>query len=154
MANMKQAKRITPEAIKRIPELAEKAKNFSGAELEGLVKAASSFPLARCLDVKDLNKAADTKNLVLQYADFEQALGDVEPKFGAKSQELKAHYRNGLPYGDSFDLMMSTLERLVEQVRTSDRTPLMSVLLQGPAQSGKTAIAAKLAVDSGFPLCV
>ena len=150
--NMKQAKRITPEAIKRIPELAEKAKNFSGAELEGLVKAASSFALARCLDVKDLNKAPDTKNLVLQYADFEQALGDVEPKFGAKSQELKAHYRNGfVPYGDSFDLMMSTLERLVEQVRTSDRTPLMSVLLQGPAQSGKTAIAAKLAVDSGFP---
>lgn len=150
--NMKEAKRITPEAVKRLPELAEKAKNFSGAELEGLVKAASSFALARCLDVKDLNKAPDTKNLVLQYADFEQALNDVEPKFGAKSQELKAHYRNGfVPYGDSFDLMMATLERLVEQVRTSDRTPLMSVLLQGPAQSGKTAIAAKLAVDSGFP---
>lgn len=150
--SMKEAKRITPEAVKRLPELAEKAKNFSGAELEGLVKAASSFALARCLDVKDLNKAPDTKNLILQYGDFEQALNDVEPKFGAKSQELKAHYRNGfVPYGDSFDLMMATLERLVEQVRTSDRTPLMSVLLQGDAQSGKTAIAAKLAVDSGFP---
>lgn len=150
--NMKAAKRITPEAVKRLPELAEKAKNFSGAELEGLVKAASSFALARCLDVKDLGKAPDTKNLVLRYADFEQALNDVEPKFGAKSVELKAHYRNGfVPYGDSFETMMSTLERLVEQVRKSDKTPLMSVLLQGPAQSGKTAIAAKLAVDSGFP---
>eukprot|EP00536_Pseudo-nitzschia_multiseries_P005751 jgi/Psemu1/324030/estExt_fgenesh1_pg.C_1120016 len=150
--NMKSAKRITPEAIKRLPELAEKAKNFSGAELEGLVKAASSFALARCLDVKDLSKAPDTKNLVLQYADFEQALDDVEPKFGAKSQELKAHYRNGfVPYGSSFDIMMATLGRLVEQVRSSERTPLMSVLLQGPPASGKTAIAAKLAVDSGFP---
>mmetsp|Transcript_11146 Transcript_11146/g.26784 ORF Transcript_11146/g.26784 Transcript_11146/m.26784 type:complete len:760 (+) Transcript_11146:147-2426(+) len=150
--NMKEAKRITPEAVQRLPELAEKAKNFSGAELEGLVKAASSFALARCLDVKDLNKAPDTKNLILQYADFEQALNDVEPKFGAKSQELKAHYRNGfVPYGDSFDVMMATLERLVEQVRTSDRTPLMTILLQGPPQSGKTAIAAKLAVASGFP---
>jgi len=150
--SMQKAKRITPEAIQKIPVIAEKAKNFSGAELEGLVKAASSFALARCLDVKNLSKAPDTKNLVLQYADFEQALGDVEPKFGAHSQELKAFYRNGfVPYGDSFDLMMSTLERLVEQVRSSDRTPLMSVLLQGPSQSGKTAIAAKLAVDSGFP---
>jgi vesicle-fusing ATPase len=102
--------------------------------------------------VKDLNKAPDTKNLILQYADFEQALNDVEPKFGAKSVELKAHYRNGfVPYGESFDVMMGTLDRLVEQVRTSDRTPLMSVLLQGPSQSGKTAIAAKLAVDSEFP---
>ncbi|KAL3916316.1 MAG: hypothetical protein SGILL_005232 [Bacillariaceae sp.] len=150
--NMKKANRITPEALEKLPILAEKAKNFSGAELEGLVKAASSYALTRCVDVKDLSKAPDTKKLVLQYADFERALGDVEPKFGAKSQELKAHYRNGfVPYGDSFDLMMSTLERLVEQVRTSDRTPLMTALLKGPAASGKTAIAAKLAVDSGFP---
>ncbi|KAL3916948.1 MAG: hypothetical protein SGILL_004942 [Bacillariaceae sp.] len=150
--NMKKANRITPEAVEKMPLLAEKAKNFSGAELEGLVKAASSYALTRCVDVKDLSKAPDTSKLVLQYADFERSLADVEPKFGAKSQELKAFYRNGfVPYGDSFDLMMSTLERLVEQVRTSDRTPLMTALLKGPPSSGKTAIAAKLAVDSGFP---
>jgi vesicle-fusing ATPase len=150
--NMKKANRITSEAVEKLPVVAEKAKNFSGAEIEGLVKAASSYALTRCVDVKDLSKAPDTKKLVLEYADFERALGDVEPKFGAKAQELKAYYRNGfVPYGDSFDLMMGTLERLVEQVRTSDRTPLMSVLLQGPPASGKTAIAAKLAVDSGFP---
>jgi vesicle-fusing ATPase len=99
-----------------------------------------------------LSKAPDTKNLILQYADFERALGDVEPKFGAKSQELKAFYRNGfVPYGDSFDMLMATMERLVDQVRTSERTPLMSVLLQGPPSTGKTAIAAKVAVDSGYP---
>eukprot|EP00934_Nitzschia_sp_Nitz4_P004464 Nitzschia sp. Nitz4//scaffold30_size153850//68395//70650//NITZ4_002777-RA/size153850-processed-gene-0.41-mRNA-1//-1//CDS//3329547261//4454//frame0 len=150
--NMKKANRITKETLNRLPELAEKAKNFSGAELEGLVKAASSYALTRCVDVKDLSKAPDTKNLVLQYSDFERALEDVEPKFGAKATELKAFYRNGfVPYGDSFDMLMGTLERLVEQVRVSDKTPLMSVMLQGPAASGKTAIAAKLAVDSGFP---
>eukprot|EP00526_Cylindrotheca_closterium_P007020 CAMPEP_0113613192 /NCGR_PEP_ID=MMETSP0017_2-20120614/6510_1 /TAXON_ID=2856 /ORGANISM="Cylindrotheca closterium" /LENGTH=752 /DNA_ID=CAMNT_0000522293 /DNA_START=75 /DNA_END=2333 /DNA_ORIENTATION=+ /assembly_acc=CAM_ASM_000147 len=150
--NMKKANRITPDALEKLPVLAEKAKNFSGAELEGLVKAASSYALTRCVDVKDLTKAPDTKNLVLQYQDFERALGDVEPKFGAKATELKAYYRNGfVPYGDSFDLLMGNLERLVEQVRVSDRTPLMSVMLKGPSSSGKTAIAAKLAVDSGFP---
>jgi len=149
---MREAKRVTPEAIQRLPEIATKSKNFSGAEIEGLVKAASSYALTRCVDVKDLKKGPDTKNLMLQYMDFERALDDVEPKFGAKSQELKAHYRNGfVPYGDNFDNLMGTLERLVEQVRTSEKTPLMSVLLQGPPASGKTAIAAKLAVDSGFP---
>jgi vesicle-fusing ATPase len=150
--NMQKANRITPDALSKLPILAGKAKNFSGAELEGLVKAASSYALTRCVDVKDLSKAPDAKNLILQYADFERALGDVEPKFGAKSTELKAFYRNGfVPYGDSFDMMMGTLERLVEQVRVSDRTPLMTVMLKGPSSSGKTAIAAKLAVDSGFP---
>merc|ERR1712038_1918936 len=71
---------------------------------------------------------------------------------GVKSQELKALYSNGfVPYGDSFDNIMSTLDRLVDQVRYSDRTPLMSVLLRGPTASGKTAVAAKVAVASGFP---
>jgi vesicle-fusing ATPase len=150
--NMRKANRVMPEVIEKLPDIAEKAKNFSGAELEGLVKAASSYALTRCVDVKDLSKAPDTKNLILQYSDFEAALGDVEPKFGAKSQELKALYRNGfVPYGESFDMLMGTMERLVDQVRTSERTPLMSVLLQGPSATGKTAIAAKVAVDSGFP---
>jgi vesicle-fusing ATPase len=149
---MREAKRVTPDALERLPEIAERSKNFSGAELEGLVKAASSYALTRCVDVKDLKKAPDTKNLILRFEDFERALNDVEPKFGAKSNELKNFYRNGfVPYGDSFDNLMATLDRLVEQVRTSERTPLMSVLLQGPPASGKTAIAAKMAVDSGFP---
>ncbi|GKY94681.1 hypothetical protein MPSEU_000433500 [Mayamaea pseudoterrestris] len=150
--NMKDANRITPECTERLPEIAEQTKNFSGAEIEGLVKAASSYALTRCVDVKDLKKAPDAKNLILQYGDLERALGDIEPKFGAKTPELKAHYRNGfVPYGDSFDYLMQMLERLVEQVRASDRTPLMSVLLQGSPSSGKTAIAAKIAVDSGYP---
>jgi vesicle-fusing ATPase len=150
--NMREAKRIMPDVIERIPEIAESCKNFSGAEIEGLVKAASSYALTRCVDVKDLSKAPDTKNLIVQYADFEQALGDVEPKFGAKCQELQAFYRNGfVPYGHNFDILMGTLQRLVEQVRTSSRTPLMTCLLQGAAATGKTAVAAKVAVDSGFP---
>jgi hypothetical protein len=56
-----------------------------------------------------------------------------------------------VPYGYSFDmlLLMGTLERLVEQVLVSDRTPRTTVvLLQGlPPSWRKTAIAAKLAVD-------
>lgn len=39
----------------------------------------------------------------------------------------------------------------VEQVRTSQRTPLVSVLLHGPPGSGKTALAATIALASEFP---
>ena len=39
----------------------------------------------------------------------------------------------------------------VEQVRTSDRTPLVSVLMHGPSGSGKTALAASIAMASEFP---
>mmetsp|Transcript_24883 Transcript_24883/g.53682 ORF Transcript_24883/g.53682 Transcript_24883/m.53682 type:complete len:754 (+) Transcript_24883:51-2312(+) len=149
---MKESKRISQEVTDRLDEIADKTKNFSGAEIEGLIKAATSYALTRCVDVNDLSKAPDDKNLQVQFDDFITALGDVAPKFGAKSQELKALYRNGfVPYGDSFDLLMGNMERLIEQVRTSEKTPLMSVLLQGPVASGKTAVAAKVAVESGFP---
>jgi vesicle-fusing ATPase len=40
---------------------------------------------------------------------------------------------------------------LVEQVRNSERTPLVAALLHGPAGAGKTALAAKIATDSNFP---
>jgi vesicle-fusing ATPase len=39
----------------------------------------------------------------------------------------------------------------VEQVRTSDRTHLVSVLMHGPPQSGKSALAASIAMASDFP---
>lgn len=150
--NMQEARRITPEALNGMDEIANKTKNFSGAEIEGLIKAASSYALTRCVDVKDLSKPPDEKQLIVQLADLERALEDVEPKFGAKSTELKALYRNGfVPYGENFDYLMHTMERLVEQVRSSNKTPILSTLLRGPPSSGKTAVAAKIAVDSGFP---
>jgi vesicle-fusing ATPase len=66
--------------------------------------------------VKDLSKPPDEKNLILKLEDIERALDDVEPKFGAKNTELKALFRNGfVPYGESFDYIMNTMERLVDQ---------------------------------------
>lgn len=150
--SMKESRRITPEAIENLGNIAAKAKNFSGAELEGLVKAATSYALTRCVDVNDLSKPPDEKNLTLRLEDFEKALDDVEAKFGAKSQELKTLYRNGfVPYGENFEYLMSTMGRLVEQVRSSEKTPLMSVLLRGQPGCGKSAVAAKVAVTSNFP---
>ena len=114
--SMKDSNRISPEVFERMGEISDKTKNFSGAEIEGLVKAATSYALTRCVDVNDLSKAPDEKNLIVQYNDFLTALDDVAPKFGAKSQELKALYRNGfVSYGESFDLLMTNMGRLIDQ---------------------------------------
>ena len=40
---------------------------------------------------------------------------------------------------------------LVQQAARSDRTPLVTVLLDGPGNSGKTALAATIAKKSEFP---
>lgn len=48
-------------------ELARMTKNYSGAEIEGLVKSAASYAFTRGIDVKNLGKAPDPKNLVVQW---------------------------------------------------------------------------------------
>jgi SpoVK/Ycf46/Vps4 family AAA+-type ATPase len=44
-------------------KLAALTKNFSGAELEGLVKSAASFALNRNVDINDLHKPLDEENI-------------------------------------------------------------------------------------------
>jgi len=47
--------------------------------------------------------------------------------------------------------MLRSGRLLAEQVRSSQRTPLVSALLHGPSGSGKTALAASIAQASEFP---
>jgi vesicle-fusing ATPase len=47
--------------------------------------------------------------------------------------------------------LLRSAQLIVEQVRTSTRAPVVSVLLHGPPGSGKTALAASIAQDSQFP---
>lgn len=149
--SMREHKRIAPEAVGKLAELARATKNYSGAEIEGLVKSAASFAFQRNVNVKDLSQLKE-EELIVEWADFQRALLEVPPRLGANSEELEVLFRNGIvPYGSSFDAIMMTLRRFVQQVRVSDRTPLLSVLLEGAPSTGKTAIAASLGVQSEFP---
>lgn len=68
--------------------------------------------------------------LVRRGQDFQRALGEVQPKFGADNQELQTLYANGIvSYSQEFEDVRTTLGRLVEQTRLSERTPIMSVRL-------------------------
>jgi vesicle-fusing ATPase len=58
-------------------ELAARTKNFSGAEIEGLVKSATSFALERQIDVKDGIKLKEGDMRVTR-VDFERAFTEVK----------------------------------------------------------------------------
>ena len=132
--------------------LAERTKNFSGAELEGLTKSAVSFALNRHVDMSNLGAHIDEDNIKVTMQDFEGALEEVRPAFGASIEVLNTHRLNGIiEYGPAFSHLQSTLKTLVEQARSSTKTPLLSVLLEGAAGCGKSALAATLALEAGFP---
>jgi vesicle-fusing ATPase len=150
--DMKKSGRISTEVLERLPELAKIAKNYTGAELEGLVRNAASFALSRNIDAQNI-KAVDTAAIKVEWNDFMRATDETTPAFGNKdNHELLSYYSNGIcQYGPAFDEIYCTMQRLFNQTRQSERTPLLSVMLEGAVSSGKTALAAKLAAESDFP---
>ncbi|CAK9224078.1 unnamed protein product [Sphagnum troendelagicum] len=118
-----------------LKELASKTKNFSGAELEGLVKSATSFALNRQVSAADLSREIVEDNIKVTMDDFMLALNEVKPAFGAAINPLEIC---------SHDFCGASIIQ-------SERTPLLTCLLEGPGGSGKTTLAATIGIESGFP---
>ena len=112
----------------------------------------------------------DFENLRVNRGDFVNALDDVHPAFGVSEEELQQVVQNGIiRFHSSVDVIILNLacsppwlkniyqdllrtgQLFVEQVRSSTRTPLVSLLLHGPPGAGKTALAATIAQASRFP---
>ncbi|KAG5650118.1 hypothetical protein H0H81_000615 [Sphagnurus paluster] len=136
-----------------LEELAGATKNFSGAEIGGLIKSATSFAFNRHVKVGTMAGISDdVENLRVNRGDFMNALDEVHPAFGVSEEELQQVIQNGIIHFDVVvDELLRSGELLVEQVRTSTRTPLVSVLLYGPPGVGKTALSASIAQASEFP---
>ena len=134
-----------------LPELALMTKNFSGAEIAGLVKSASSFAFSRHVKVGTMAGINDdVVNMKVNRSDFYHALDEVKPAFGVSEEELSSRIQYGIiHYSPIINEISREGELFVKQVEQS--TPLFSVLLHGPTASGKTALAARIAIDSGFP---
>ena len=134
-------------------ELAALTKNFSGAELAGLLKSASSFAFNRHVKI-DGNAAVspDFEKVKVSRSDFLHALEECKAAFGVAETELQQCYPNGIvKFHSNIARILSDGALFVDQVRNSQRTPLVSVLMHGPVGSGKTALAASIALSSEFP---
>ncbi|CAM6066494.1 unnamed protein product [Sphagnum tenellum] len=111
-----------------VKELASKTKNFSGAELEGLVKSATSFALNRQVSAADLSREIIEDNIKVTMDDFMSALNEVKPAFGAAINTLEMCRLNGmLDCGERHAHIQRTVMTFVEQVSFKVREHLCSL---------------------------
>jgi vesicle-fusing ATPase len=89
---------------------------------------------------------------MIERNDFLKALReDVKAAFGQAEDALKNAVRRGIiDYGPTWAVLNRRATELPARLRNS-RLPIFSVLIHGPPSSGKTALAAHMAIESGFP---
>lgn len=133
--------------------LAGVTKNFSGAEISGLVKSATSFAFNRHIKVGTMAGVSDNvSEMKVTQIDLQHAHDEITPAFGVSEDSLTSCMDHGIiHYSDKVQHILQQGKSYVQQVAAEGTTPVLSVLIHGLPSVGKTALAAKIALDSGYP---
>ena len=136
-------------------KLAKISKNYTGAEIESVVKSALSFFFNRNFNMLDFNKpltALPVTDKKIEMVDFMQALDEVKPQFGADTDKFEVFLRNDLiDYGANFKKIQTLLKQSITQVVKGKASQMHSILLEGESGTGKTALASWVALNCDFP---
>ncbi len=147
--NLRESKHLAPDV--KIDDLAKETKNYSGAEIAGLVRSAASFAISRSLG-GDASAQITTNpdDIMVTGVDFEDALAETTPMFGVSKDTFgNPHSYHIIDFSDHIKNILATGKQRVGGL--SDQSTLVSMLLWGPNGSGKTALAIRIALDSEAP---
>lgn len=138
-----------------ISEIAVKTKNYTGAEIEGLVNSARSYAIQRAIvfDTEgDAEANVDENNIIVTKDDFECALTEVRPKFGMDTTVADQMSRYGIMmYSNEFKTLY---EKIVTDIDNFTRSINQQMLcfVTGDEGSGRSNLAMDMAVKTGYPM--
>lgn len=131
-----------------LEELSYLSKNYTGAELEGLVKSASSYAFNKCIKTVNgkIEIDSDTQ-LKITKDDFLQGLSEIHPAYGHKNDYLERNFKTLTIYSERYGKMISELQEYI-----SIKKDTQSILLEGSIGSGKSTIVSYIAKMSDYSM--
>jgi vesicle-fusing ATPase len=135
-----------------LASIASELKNYTGAEIEAIVKSASSFAMNRHHQLMNFNqKVTIVAPGKVEYQDFLAAMKEVRPEFGVDDNKIEVYLRDKIfNYGSRMTNILENCEKITREVN-GQSLPLASILLFGAHGTGKTTLAVNVASRSKFP---
>ncbi len=128
-------------------QIAKETKNYTGAELESVVKTAVSYSIAKELDPSNLSNVKTIKPIVTQEY-FERALTEIKPQFGTRSPQIEIITSNPFElYSDEYKYIYSDV---LDKISKLSKGRMLSILIQGDNYVGKTTLACQIAKNSPY----
>jgi vesicle-fusing ATPase len=130
-----------------LQDIASRAKNFSGAELEAVVRLATSKALYDQTDINHLEKLPDwiKEPITISQEHFLRALQGITPTFGAAGVKIPGSV---LPY-PSYSRALQAADAILGQF-ASNNLPTETMLIEGLPGSGKTTLALKVCLKHNY----
>ena len=129
-----------------LEEISSITKNFTGAELESVVKNAVSYCISKELDPSNLSSVKDINPIITQNELVKSAL-EIKPQFGTVSNEIEII--TSIPFELYSVEYNKVYTDIIEKISTLSRGNLLSILIQGDSYIGKTTMACQIAKNCG-----
>lgn len=115
-----------------LAKIAKLTNNFTGAELEGIVKSANSLAMNRHHNLMDFSKQVKIENPgKVEMQDFNNAMKEVTPEFGVENSKLDTYTRRPLyNYGKRYQTICKDILKIIDEVNRN-QVNLVSLLVHG-----------------------
>lgn len=130
-----------------LDEIAKLSVNFTGAEIESIVKNAVSYSISRELDPSNLANAKNIKPIIIQ-EDLIRGYQEIKPLFGSLSNEIGIiTSREFKLYSGNYANVYHTISDII---KIQSKGKVTSILLQGDYYVGKTTLACNIMKESNL----
>ena len=128
-------------------EIAYNTKNFTGAEIESVVKTSVSYALSRDLDPGNLSSVKKI-NPIITKSDFEKSLREIRPQFGTRSLLIDNICSSDFElYSKQYEHTYLSIKDKMKALKPGNK---LSICISGPNYIGKTKMTAHLAKESDY----